>query len=301
MTDTRLIVREIEKIWKSGIRISPEVLFFLESTFGMTTAAEFEAVWEEDDSCDQEMVLEMLLFPDHQMRMSIEPALGRDGLNEEAVTSIAHALSRKFPTLQVTHSSWEKELRIPVSTDQAALFVSRLFLARSVDAGIDRALERCRPQEERLAARVWLRCRPIDVKDDVRQMLICFIENTNDMHPPFPSLFRLLADTLISKPVSLDARAVLIDRRKQEKQRLEQIQAFEEKQDRYGMEYLMMQRYPVPVDSFENTYDRLVKLDIIINDILGMDIPLSPVPPVVQTLGQFDPATDLKTVFNLLS
>ncbi len=82
---------------------------------------------------------------------------------------------------------------------------------------------------------------------------------------------------------------------------LETIQQFEQKQDRYSMEYLMMQRYPVPPDSFENTFEKLRKLDIIINDILCLDTLFESSEPHARDFGRFDSKTDMQDILNLLS
>ncbi|WP_256825621.1 hypothetical protein, partial [Pseudomonas juntendi] len=60
----------------------------------------------------------------------------------------------------------------------------------------------------------------------------------------------------------------LLEERKRQVRLIQQIRDFERKLDQYGMEYLMMQRYPVPHESEACVVDTLRFLDTVIEEIM---------------------------------
>ncbi len=295
------IVQTIIQLWEKGIPLDDASLFFLESTFGICSAFELENAFKTREDTDQEMILEMLMFPDRKTRLLIEPMMLYEGFSKSSLAQITQSIFNAHPTICVIHSKWADTVNLSIDFDQVELFVARLFFDRSLDSDICRDLEKYCSANEILVCRSFLRCHPPGPGKNKKQILIDFIQNAQSSHPYFIDLFEMTVLILSEAIESDDMASVFIEKRKQLKKMLASIQQFEQKQDRYSMEYLMMQRYPVPQDSFENILERLKKLDIIINDILCLDTPFEFSEPQTNYFGRFDPKTDMQDILNLLS
>jgi len=60
--------------------LSSETLFFLDSTFGITSGLDLNDSLQDEEFPDRDMIIEMLLFPDQTSRLAIEPLLESAGL-----------------------------------------------------------------------------------------------------------------------------------------------------------------------------------------------------------------------------
>lgn len=254
----------------------------------------------EKESSDTQTVLEMLLFPDQDTRIALEALLDPAGLKPHHVSNITDFLVYNHTKLNLHHPEEDTSIVIEVPTGQIELFISRLFLTRTIDPEICQTLEEECPVSIALLCRVFFRCKNVVFEKNKRQYLIGFIKKAHKRDHKFIDLFEMFLTLLSEAPDSGEYESYFLERRAQEKNLQKRIQKFEEKHDRYCMEYLMMSKYQVPPDSIENVENRLRKLDIIINDILCIP-PLQNFSPPVRDLGRLDPKTDMETIFNLLS
>lgn len=295
------IADAITKSWNKGIEVNDKTLFFLESSFGISTGADLKENLNDPESPDCEMILEILLFPDQQIRCEIEPLIEPEGVSDANIQTICNLLAKMNKTVRVYCPSWSDNVAIPLSKDQIEQFVARLFLAHTLDPDLDRTIKKFRSLKETVQCRVSLRKRKFKLTASNIQILSTLIQNAEKTKLRFRDLFELAIEIISENSESTDLHALFIEKRKQTKKMLVHIREFEEKKDRYSMEYLMMQRYPVPVDSFENTFKRLQYLDVLIEDILSIPSPVETLPAHVRDLGGFDPKTDMQNIINILS
>ncbi|MFH2058957.1 MAG: hypothetical protein ABIJ59_08650 [Pseudomonadota bacterium] len=301
------LARAIIKIWEKEIFLSKDILFFLESACGITTPFELEHALQNEDFTDREMILEMLLFPDQHDRLAIEPLLGKLSQDSKSgqgqITQIIDALVNAHSHILLKHPDREGPISVDISHVQAAVFVARFYLDRTIDPDIRQALESCLPEVDALGCKVLLRSTSKKLAQEKSFFLITFIQNAKGRflgHYTFYDLFKLTLTILGEVPENQPPESYFLKKRQQTKKMLIDIRQFEKKKDRFSMEYLMMSRYIVPQDSFENTFEQLRKLDVI-NDIQGILSPLEPVSPQTRNLGQFDPQTDMDNILKILS
>lgn len=300
------IVLAIKKIWEQDILLSSEDRFFLESSCGIFTARDLEQAMAQDGYEDRDMILEMVIFPDQDIRLSLEPLLGPDGLTSEDVSCAASKLYDDLDHICLVYPGHVSSLSVKMDSGHIGLFVTRLFLDRALDPQICKALADCLPRDTDLACRVLLRTRNSTacLDETKKQFLISFIQNAGrhiQDQGQWYDLFELTLSLVDGVPDNQSLENFVLSQREQAKKELTRIRKFEEKKDRYSMEYLMMSRYDVPTESYENTFKRLSQLETILNDILGLISPFEPLSPVVQDLGLFDPQKDMARILNLFS
>ena len=294
------IFQAIGQILKNGIILSRDALFFLDSSFGISTAPELEKVLGEEDFPEREMILEYLMFPDKEHLIALEPVIDLDGLTAETVAELARQLVQEHCCLTLFHPEYPDPLHIQISLDQMETFVSRLNLTRKMDPDIHYALEKFATASDALSFKILLRSKNYGFSDEKKQFILEFIEKS-ERHPhKFVQVFELCLDLLSQAPEPGNLVAFFLERQQREKNMLKRIRKFEEKLARYNMEYLMLSKYPIPPESVDTVAQRLEKLNIIIWDILGM-IPRPDVDLPVQDLGYFDPRKDMGRLVQTLS
>ena len=294
-----MVIQTIENYWDKGFLLHPTDLSFLDSGFGISTEKEFRNIFSSSDFSEQELILEYLLFPDQELRLSIEPLLDPAGLPREYQDAIVYQLADRYTGVKLIHPDGAGPVDVKVTFAQISQFVARLYLTRNIDCDICDALTRHGTWLEVLACRVLLRTRKFSFEKVKKQFLLKFLDQSWSRPAEFFKVFSLFLELLSRVPDGRDPAAGFIDIRHKEKIMLDHIREFEEKRARYNMEYLMLSKYPVPHESLETVFDRLELIDIIIEHIPGI-LPLTPPDPPVHDLGQFD-KKNMDALFRVLS
>ena len=281
-----------------GIRVEPQTLTFAESTYGITCAT-FASALADDDFEERDTLLNLLFFPNQNTRRAIELFLPESGLQDAEVATVSEQLYSAID--QVVFSlpdgsvfSWVPE------PGRIAYFVAKLYMDRKLDASITAALKKHVDGERLTAVRVTMRCRHIGFTSEGQALLITFIEKGAERTKDFESLIDLLFTLVSNLPPRIRLIEYLFDQHHYQKKLLHDIRTFQKKADQYGMEYLMMQGYPVPHESEENVSDRLKQYDILINQVLVLQDPRETYLNR-RDLGTFDSNDDLQQLFRNLS
>ena len=264
------IADAIFRSWENGMVLSRDVLFFMESTFGITSFQELEALIRDNSNPDRDTLLELIFYPDLSVRLAIEPLLEGQGLSQAIVSEIETILAADHEQVRISYPPGKRPVLANSCGHHITSFVRRLYLDRDIDPGICDALSRHYPEPIALECRVSIRCTNINWSGLKKQLLGRFIQNAS-LHGEFVDLFEMVLGLLSDAPDRGPLEYHFMRRQQQEKDLLLDIQRFEEKRDRFSMEYLMMSRYPVPTDSIENVMKR-VHLMGLINATLGIDM-----------------------------
>jgi hypothetical protein len=244
-----------------GLFLSADTLFFLSSTYGITSAQELENSLGDRNLDDREVILELIFFPNRQLRLLIEPLLekARFGTEDESkIAGLLHQLRTKARFIFPDNA--------PVVLDDIPPFilehhVKRLYIANTPHPDICRALQTHLLGAVALSSMAALRCRQITLSDRKVRFLCAFIEKAAAQTDTFEAHFDLTV-TLVDRISDYCSIADgLADHRKQLVCRLKRVREFEEKRDRYGMEYLLLSRYPVPTESQEGLREKIRMLD----------------------------------------
>lgn len=265
---TEIIAAAVAGIWEKGVVLSDDTLFFLESSQGITTPEELENALEAEDFPDREMILEMIFFPDRPVRMALEPLLAGEGLEEIRISEVTGFLAGNRSRIRLHCPEGGPPINLKIPREQIDLFIARLYLNRSIPPDICDALATHHPWPTVLSCRVYLRCKNFRFKARHTRFITRFIRKARDLSQGFTVLFELFCHILSRAGESDDLEFHIWETRRHETETLRQIQKFEQKRDRYNMEYLMMSKYQVPPDSAEAVERRIQQLDVIIHDIL---------------------------------
>ena len=124
----------------SGVPLDDGVRHFLSSTFDVDGAHGFQAFMEDPDGSEQEMFLELALFPRLELRLALEGLLSEARFDAGAEIALTEALGQRFSELAFLYDEEAAAVAAPISPDSMGLFVKRLHLPQNApEAVVDEA------------------------------------------------------------------------------------------------------------------------------------------------------------------
>lgn len=277
-----------------GIAVSSDTMFFAESTYGFL-AKDLESAFSDCDFEDRHILLNMIFFPSPEMRMKIEKLLCRYEFTREDEPYIVKKLYGELGPVEMlmpdgTSIAWIPEI------SQLSNFIEKLYIHRKHDEDILASFDDTLPDLLVTKALVLLRCNNCTFTPLQKQFLLDFISSVTHRKDLFFELFDLVVTILAHHPLSTSIEQYFFDQRQQQQKLLNDIEEFEQKSNKYGMEYLMMQKYQIPAESKEVALSRLFLLDTLIEEILQLkDLKSSYIRQ--RHLGDFSPEKDMKKLF----
>ncbi|PIE64751.1 MAG: hypothetical protein CSA26_06845 [Desulfobacterales bacterium] len=255
---------------RSGLDLSSETLFFLQTTFG-SAPADIADLLAGPESDEQEMVLNLVVVPDMKIRSAVEKRLVALELSDEDESWLVERLAGQVSEIPIRipdSGSFQLEMSVPL----LLLFVTKLYIGRKPDPDIyDTLLDKVENEALALEVLVEIRCRNICFDLPTKHFFISFVERLAGKSCAEKPLFDQLLTVIAARPEESTLAAYLLRLRRQALQTVREIADFQRKCDQYGMEYLMMQRYPVPFESEEEVTRRVDLLNTIINRMMIHD------------------------------
>lgn len=283
---------------KEGLAVTDETLFFLESTYGIRPA-ELEGVAGDPCFEDRHILINLLFSPTQKMRENLEPLLVAEPLSKENIRRISGRIAGEILEIRM-HMPGGSSFFWSVNDEAIDHFVEKFYLGRQLDPFITPVLQVQLPEECATRVRVFMRCRNFFFSEEARFFMLMCIDQAADRVELFESTVELLLTLTSQVPAQMTIVEYLHEQREYQKKRLCDIEEFEQKNQRYGLEYLLMQNYPVPHESEENVAALLRQYDIIIDELLDLQNPKERYINR-RNLGSFDRNDDLGKLFRSLS
>ena len=290
---------KIEKLLEIGLTVPEETLFFAESTYGVQPATLAISLGDQEFE-GQETLLDLLFFPDFKIRLAVEPYLIEHSFSTEDVRTLVKDLNKKISSIRFILPDGDNGFYWPIEQGNLQLFIGKLYIDRNMDATLSALLLEGFTVGTALTARIIMRCRGDSLGSEKLAFLIEFVEKSSAFSDHFSELFEFCL-SLIAETAEDELLPAYFLKRKQDMiKTISDIRDFEQKHEQYSMEYLMMQRYPVPHDSEDEVWRQLKMLTIITDNIFGF----KPDPSILsdyQNLGIFNPQADMGKIIRSLS
>jgi len=289
----------ISEVLQQGLSIPEQTLFFAESTYGLSPEMLVPA-WFDESFEGTDALNELILTPEPDLRVTVEPALSVQGLSAEEIDELTTALSFEISSIDLIIPGTGKPWPVTVHRDMIALFLDKLYLGRSLDGSVIDSLVQTFSPSVVLDARVLLRGSGASFGEIKRTFLYRFISRSRAYESSFTELLQLVVAVLAEFGDEQPVEPYLQQKKRMLINTLKEIRHFGEKRDHYSMEYLMMQRFKVPHESEDEVLSRLYLLTTVTDVILGL--PPDQVTHVAETdFGRFDATTDLGKLIRTLS
>ena len=289
------LLRQIEQ----GIIVSPDILFYAESTCGLRPE-EVESALRDPQFEERDELLALILTPDMQMRKILEPLIRiAPAWSSSEIETLVCRLRSSIEALHVQVPG-VASFNLPVEQGDLEYFVSKFYFDRDIDPTLIAALDEFFPSETVISCRLVLRCRG-DTYGAIEIDFLCrFIEKSRAHQDQMIDLFTLMVTLIAQMQEHQTIEDYLLGRRRQLIKRLKEIREFEQKRDHYSMEYLLMQRYPIPHESEEQVFDQLQMVTLITDSILGLP-PDPSFQKELRNLGTYGRRTDISYILKMLS
>lgn len=290
------IARFLQEQLAQGLPLTPAFRHYAESTLGSASFENLAAVVADEDHCEREPLLDLLLFPDAVFKTKLETLLP----DTDAQRTFPARLLEDFHAdpLQsgLIFPDSGRSIRFRLAPGLAQRFIIRLHLETLIDPRIREAVDAFGPETGAL-----LRVRLRSVQSALPERSVALVCNFCRRFPApeavFYDHFDLLLDLLESIGLEQDPYAELMARKRLTHLMLKQAQDFERKLQREPIEALMLRGERCPSIDTEAAERRIAQIDRISMSLFGRteDIPEE----IDLDHGNFNPNHEMDSLFKL--
>jgi hypothetical protein len=138
----KALADKIIEILRSGLAINADTQHYIDSTFSNPSAAELEALLQDESSCETDSLLALLFFPGEPVQLQLEEMIADTQFQDRDEQDIQKRVcARSFQT-QMRFADDRGTLEIEVRPANAAQFIEHLNLSRHLDPKIRSAIDR---------------------------------------------------------------------------------------------------------------------------------------------------------------
>lgn len=239
--DHRQLAVAIETLLTDGIRLSADVLHYLDTAMGIRTPEALEQVVAAPDDCEAESLCELVFFPDEVQQVRLEPLLEGADFTKDDIDKLADDLARAGTEAVLIFPDDTGTVRLPVSEAALRQFISRLKIDRKIDGRLAKAIDQGFAETEaRLFLRVALRNARFVFSDKAVGFMNVFLSHIAPETPDFMELFVFCCDTLERIGLNEDIYDALMARKRHNLEMIRQVRKSEQQLKQQPVEALMM-------------------------------------------------------------
>lgn len=159
----RILQEKILEIFNLGLPLSSATIHYLESTFGISDIRGLREILEQGDHADTETLMELLLFPDTEQRLQLEPVLQEHRYQVDDLPLIAAGIVQKNPEVQLWHQGLKLNIRLSPETTRQ--YVARLGIHKHLDNNTHQIICTTCSKPNRQKILVRLRAAPVTLQE----------------------------------------------------------------------------------------------------------------------------------------
>jgi hypothetical protein len=255
-----------------GLVVDRQIGEFAESAYGLD-AADLEAVLQDVEHDAHEPLLHLIFSPSEQLRRDVEGFLCAAAIDQAGVAALAERLDQSRESVPISVADAAVTVQLPFDRVPVQQFLDRLALDRRLDERLCTALQEMLDDDQLLAARTLLRRSKVRLTASASELFRTLVRWSGSRRERFGALFELLVTLAGEKPAGIELEHYLFEKRRHTLKTLHEVETFARKSEQYGLELLLMQRYPVPPESEEMVHRELALLDELIFDALRLEPP----------------------------
>ena len=241
----RLLAGKIAELLREGIHAGPDVLDYINSTYGNPTDEQINSLLDERGGSERETLVELLFFPDESVQMQLEETLQAHGYTTQDAGAVAADLTHRNVLSTVFLGGADRTLKVQVDRSVADPFLMRLNVDYTADAKVRRTIAEVLPADRRAAAGVRLRNARAA---PTGRLLDFFLQYIRTMHADrffFEDLDFLVA-FMQETDSDADVYEALTKKKRSCRRHLNRVERVEDKLRKSNVETLLLQggRYP---------------------------------------------------------
>ena len=178
------VAEKIIEILRDGLTLNADTQHYIDSTFSNPSIGEFEALLQDESSCETDSLMELLFFPDESVQLQLEEMIEDTHFQRRDEQEIQKRVCSTALQTQIRFSDDRGTLEKRVAPSNAARFIERLNLSRCLDPKLRSAITRHVHPELQTRCKVRLRnARPLTSPDKISFLQTVFkklqIDNDN--------------------------------------------------------------------------------------------------------------------------
>ena len=254
------VAEKIIAILKGGLTLNADTQHYIDSTFSNPSIDEFEALLQEESSCETDSLLELLFFPDESTQLELEEIIENTHFRQRDEQEIQKRVCSTSLKTLIRFADGRGSLERMVTPSNAKQFVKRLNLSRSLNSKLSLAIARYVHQELQTRCKVKLRnARPITSPNKI-SFLEAFFNKLKIDNDDFIDHLDFTLSLLGELKDDVDMYQALMARKKHYTQGLQKAKKLDNKLTRHNVETLLLRGERV---SYIDKADARKKIQII--------------------------------------
>lgn len=234
------LVGRLRSIWKQGLPLGPSALHFLENALPRRNETALQQALADPSDADSATVCEWIFLPDPAFQQRIEPVVGTEPFATAEVERVVRLLQRRPPSVRLILRSWDVEITVAMPQQAIEPLVAALRLSRELPPHILGCLDRIPNPELRMAVRVCIRNRPLELSKGCAAFLGSFLQSVPPGEPEILPCVDLICELMEDGGAPEAMAPVLADRKRHHFRSLKAAQRHRQKLHRHNVETLMM-------------------------------------------------------------
>lgn len=295
-----LLAEEIASILKEGIRLSPDVLHFIDSTYSNPSPQELTNILEDESDCERDTLVELIFFPDESIQVRLEDLLERLDIGKKEEQRVRALLLQKERRTTVYFPNTAKALILQMPRSAVDQFLARLNISKRLDNALVDAIHKNVSENARALVKVKLRnVRKIPAGPKLHFLSIYF-EKMNASDNELIECLELVLDVLDDLKDNADIFSGLMARKRFYFKSVLETEKFEAKLKKSNMEILMLQGQRALYIDKSDAIKKMALIDKVSLSVFGKTHPIDQVAEGITFDGQ-NRVNDLRKIIKLLT
>lgn len=267
-TACRLLAEAIRRILEAGITLSTDVVDYIDATFFNPTVREIHTLLADDANCEKDSLIELLLFPDESMQISLETLLDHGHFRPADETTILSFLYVQPFQVCVHFPDERGSFDLEVPKPAAVQLLSRLNIAKQLSRKLRESINRQPDVTQRNRFKVRLRnsrFKPVQQKID---FLYDLFEKMDTQTEDFLDCLDFALD-LLDEIIDDDIYHALMAKKKFYFQSLQKAEQRDFRLKQHNMETLLLQGMRMVIMAPADARKKMLMIDRISRAVFG--------------------------------
>ena len=280
---TEKLAQAVLQQLEAGIVLSRQVVHYLESMTGVSSARHLEPKLEFGDDAEVCSLMELIFYPDQEGQCVIEPLLEMVKPAEEDINRLQQILCEKNIHTRLIFPDNTMTKAIPVPRDSLMSYIRRLKLNRHMDARVVSAMDRhIAHRRDVLMARVMLRNSRIAFLPQVVSFLCNFFRIMPEKAQDWKASLELVIPLLESAAPDTDIYTRLMDQKRHYAEMIRKAENASEQLKQVPVEALIMRGTSIATIGGDEARTRMALIDETAIYVFGQtEIDEFPGPPLI--------------------
>lgn len=290
----------ISKALSQVILPDPGLLHFLDSTFGVTNAADLKALKSAGCEDDVDLFLDLATSPDTDVREHLEPLIWKETLTDEHRRLMSEAVSKTISSISFQMPGTTESVSFDLSVEKINRYIEKLHLEYSIPPSLLSVMDLALSLGTKVGVCLRLRHVRLYLKNEAEEFMIRFIGESACFGDSFLEYLDLSLSILTGSRSGTTIKDALTSRLEVQKKTLNQIIEAQDMMKKNSMEALMLQGFRIPPAARDTVEKEIFMLNRILACVFGWICQESE--PVIHShLGNHDSVTSVEKIIRLLS